>query len=480
MFSAIEEKPYRLPELPFAEKLNKFLHSQYFLLLLTLLAILANVFGGELYYYAGCGALMLYLCVFGTDLRLVLPLVVTCYLLPGTANNPGQNPASIFSLAGGAAVILIAGAVVVCAVLYRLCVDPALGFRSFSKKKPTLLYGMLALGAAYLLSGVASKGYTQIALKNIGFALLQLIAVALFYLILTYMVHWDRVNGSYLPTVGVLMGILISVELLNVYRINEVIVDGVVNKVNIYLGWGISTNIGLIPVMALPFAFYFICKGKHVILNNLLALLFCATALLTCSRAAILAAGGIYLLCCVVTLIRSRYLLPRILTGVCAAAGVAFVWIVLLGSETLLQTIFANGLESNTRLELYRIGLEFFKKHPIFGSAFYVLNSVENSQAFGWIWSDVDAFISIFPGRWHNTFVQLLASCGIVGLGAYLFHRYQTVRLFIKNRTDEKIFIAVSILALLCMSMLDCHFFNVGPTLIYSCFLAFAENQKNE
>jgi O-antigen ligase len=99
---------------------------------------------------------------------------------------------------------------------------------------------------------------------------------------------------------------------------------------------------------------------------------------------------------------------------------------------------------------------------------------------FGWIWADLDSFVNVFPGRWHNTVVQLLASCGIVGLAAYLFHRVQTVRLFLQNRTVENVYIAISILALLGMSLLDCHFFNIGPAMIYSCMLAFAENKTKE
>jgi len=34
----------------------------------------------------------------------------------------------------------------------------------------------------------------------------------------------------------------------------------------------------------------------------------------------------------------------------------------------------------------------------------------------------------------------------------------------------------LSILALLLTSLLDCHFFNIGPTMFYSILLAFAES----
>ena len=66
---------------------------------------------------------------------------------------------------------------------------------------------------------------------------------------------------------------------------------------------------------------------------------------------------------------------------------------------------------------------------------------------------------------------------GIVGLLAYGFHRYETVRMFLRDRTREKAFIACSIAVLLGCSLVDCHFFNLGPVLFYSVGLAFAEQR---
>ena len=44
----------------------------------------------------------------------------------------------------------------------------------------------------------------------------------------------------------------------------------------------------------------------------------------------------------------------------------------------------------------------------------------------------------------------------------------------------EKSFIGLSILVLLLTSLLDCHFFNIGPVLFYSMALAFAEKINEE
>jgi O-antigen ligase len=91
----------------------------------------------------------------------------------------------------------------------------------------------------------------------------------------------------------------------------------------------------------------------------------------------------------------------------------------------------------------------------------------------------VAEFSAFFPSRWHNTIIQLLASCGVVGLLAYCYHRYQTIRLFVKKRTTVNVYIGIYIVTLLGMSLLDCHFFNVGPVLFYSIALAVMEYGKS-
>ena len=62
----------------------------------------------------------------------------------------------------------------------------------------------------------------------------------------------------------------------------------------------------------------------------------------------------------------------------------------------------------------------------------------------------------------------------------YSVHRLQTIGMFWQKRHSDVVFIGFSVLALLIMSLLDCHFFNIGPTLFYSVALAFAEHLESE
>jgi len=477
---ANESKEYKLSRLPFAKRINRVLDSKYFLAVVALITVLSNLLEMELLLYGFAGVSMLYLGLFGTDFRLLIPLFIHCYISPSMKNNPGMNETTVFSAGSGVAILVIAG-VALLSFVVRCIVDKEIGF-SRLKEKHSLLIGLSVLGVAFLLSGIGSAGYLDVARRNAVFAAVQLAAFLGPYLIISIGVRWDKIDRDYLATVGLLMGLVVGVEVLNVYRIAEVIQpDGSVLRARIFLGWGNYNNMASIIAMAVPFAFYFIYLGKHVILNNVLAALLCVFAVMTCSRAGILGTCAIYLFSALIVLIGARKKRARIsaLVGVIVALGVLIAAFFLL--REFLAAAFNTGLQSNERLELYKAGLDSFVQYPVFGFTFFRLNALVEAGAEGsWIFSSVSDFNAFFPGRWHNTFVQMLASCGVVGLLSYAFHRYQTIRLVLRKPNAIKTFAAISIGVLLALCMVDSHLFNVGPALFYSSALAFMEHKKVE
>ncbi len=477
MFCLNEAHRYAPAELPFAQKINKVLDSTAFLLAVTALMLICNIFALELVFYGFCGITVLYLGMFGTDFRLLIPMFTLCYITPGVSNNPGVRDETIFSMERGGALIFAFAGVALLAFLLRALVDPDLGFRRL-KKMPRLLWGILALGVAYLLSGIGSEGYLEFAPNNLVFALLQLVAIAVPFLAVTIGVHWDRLQAEYLASVGLLVGLATGVQIVSLYFLNNVVLeDGSIFRGNLVTGWGHYNNMAALIAMAIPFAFYFVYKGKRVLFHSLLAVLLVAFAVASCSRAGILGACGIYVFCSIVVLWKSKSKKARIsvLVGLSASVVALLAALVLLRGS--LEAAFASGLQSSTRLELYKEGLKAFAQAPLLGSSFFHLNRLVAAGGDPhWIFSDVAEFTAFFPGRWHNTLVQLLASCGLVGLLAYGFHRYQTVMLVWKRPSAEKSFAAISLAALLALSLVDCHFFNIGPMLFYACALAVMEN----
>jgi hypothetical protein len=68
-----------------------------------------------------------------------------------------------------------------------------------------------------------------------------------------------------------------------------------------------------------------------------------------------------------------------------------------------------------------------------------------------------------------------------VGLGLYLYHRVQTVRLFFKTRKSvASVCLLLSMLALVLCSFLDEHLFHIYPAFCYVYALYLAETPQEE
>lgn len=463
------EKPSRL--LAF----NDFLYKPAYFFLCAALTVLANICGAELFVYTCFVLIVVYLCVFGRDLLPMLPLVICSYIAPSRANNPGLSGDSVFSLQKGGLYLIILAVILVVALLYRLIRDKELGRLAFLKCKRALLPGIGALGIAYLLSGIGSEQIAKVAPQNLLFAFIQVSSVVVMYVLLTGAVKWEKAPTGYLAWTGMCVGYVLLAELVFLYCNHAVIENGILDRRSIYTGWGHYNNMGALLAMMIPFPFFLTGKGKHSGLFYLSGLLFFCGVLFTCSRGSILCGVATYLASYILSLFHSRRARTNI--AIHAITALLFLIFFLLFSERLLllfQSMLEQGLDPAERDLGWIAGWKQFLKAPVFGSTFY---PVEGYDLYTWIESP--EFKAFFPPRWHNTLIQLLASCGIVGMAAYSCHRLQTLWLFLHRPSGKKMFAFISMLTLLATSMVDCHFFNVGPVLFYSMMLAFVEKRLN-
>lgn len=453
-------------------KWNQFLYSPAWFALLGLLTLAANVFQAELPVYVCLVIGAVCVCLWGRDLLPLMPVAVCCYLAPSGSNNPGVSETSFF-YSGGGYVLIVLAVILAAALIFRLATDKRIGFRALIRTKRKLLSGMLLLGGAYVLAGAFSGYYFDRGGFNLLFGFLQFAAVFFLYFLMTACVDWERAPRDYFAWLGIMMGFLLLGELAWIYISRGVVVDGEIIRKRIITGWGHYNNIGAMLLMAMPFAFQLACVRKRGWIWYLVGTAFLLGVFATCSRNSILFGVAIYGLCCLLWLLRSR---DRRTALICilAVVGGALALLLLLRAQVvrLFWDMISRGAESDGRIDMYRSAMEQFLDHPIFGGSFYP-NEYENEYAF----LTVDAFSAFFPHRWHNTPLQILASCGVVGLAAYSVHRIQTLRLLWKAPTTENLSIGLSVLALLLTSLLDCHFFNIGPTLVYSMALAFLEKK---
>ena len=447
-------------------RINSFLTTPCYIALVMLLTALANLLELEIAMYSWIALVAVYVCLLGKDLLPLMPLFISGYVIPSRNNTPGRNPESVFYGASGDYICFLA-AVIGAALIVHVIRER----KKITKTKPQLLLGMMALSAAYMLSGIGSNHYINVWERNVLHALLQSAAILIPYLLFCIFVDWDKVCGNYFAWIGVCVGVLLCIEIVGIYCTQEVIVDGVVLRDQIYTGWGMYNNMGGLLAMMIPCAFCLATIYRKVWIGVVAGSAFLGGVLLTCSRSSILTAGLAY---CVCGFLMFRYVGNRRKNTIVLIIGsVAILLTIILFREQfmgLFHVLMNLGLKLNNRDIIYREGIAKFLQSPILGNSFYCTGFKPDA------WSTLESFHNIIPPRWHNTVLQMLVCCGVVGIFAYLFHRLQTVKLFLCRASSENVFIACSIMVLLIGSMFDCHFFNIGPVLYYSMALSFVEN----
>ncbi len=456
------------------QKINRFFYSPWFIALVCVLTACSNLFGVELYVYSVFIVFAIYIALFCKDFLPLMVIVICCYIAPSVQNNPGINAGSIFFPKNGGIYLLCLFLLFFVCALYRLFSDQTLGGMAFLKQGRKLLPGILLLGTAYVLGGAFSGRYFARGVLAPAFALLQFASIALPYWFFAGAVHWESVRRDYFGWVGLGVGLTVCCEVAGIYLINDVIVNTGFAVGSIFTGWGNKNNIGAIIAMMIPFGLSFTRQEKFGWLWNIVTLLMLLGLGFTCSRTSIFFGISIYFLT-LGFMLTDRAYRKRVLWNVGVTTGTLLILLVILFSKQIGDLIgkFWNWdfKSINMRFQDYQKGLQAFVAHPIFGESFYPSQNIYE-------WSTVDSLKAVLPARWHNTGIQLLASCGLAGLSCYLVHRFQTLRLFWRKRHTQVLFVGMSAVCLLLMSLLDCHFFNIGPTLFYSMGLAFAEKTE--
>ena len=458
----------------FVRQFNSFLRTPWFVFAVGLLTVLSSIFGLELIVYSIFVSVVVYMCILGDDLLPMMPIVVCCYIAPSVINNPGRNPHSIFYPAyGGLYLVFLAGIVIV-SLLWRLTKEGDISGKAFIKRKRSLRVGMVLLGITYLLGGIGIPNYSAYAGKTILFGFIQFVSIFLLYFLFSGAVKWEIAPKGYFAWIGVCVGFVVLAQLGENYLSGRIFMEGgnTIDRELMATGWGMHNNIGGLLAMMIPFPFYLAYTRKNCWLYIGLASVLMLGVIISCSRTAMLV-GALEFVFCSILLLRKPEKRKPILV-VCGTAAVAVTIFAILSFDTLMNVyaLFIDEIDAISKRDLLFInGMKQFRQYPIFGGTFF-----PQGEYVPWDWAELEAFSSFFPPRWHNTLVQIAASCGIMGLAAYVIHRIQTVRLFLRHRNTENLFIAIYIVALLVAGLLDNHFFNVGPVLVYSMALAFAEN----
>ncbi|MCH5159709.1 MAG: O-antigen ligase family protein [Clostridiales bacterium] len=458
--------------------IKKFLYSPYYIGLVAAISACANLFGLELPVWYAYTFLAIVGALFADDALPFVPLVCCGYITVSYNNNPaGHYGSSLFDDKSSITQLIIIGVMLVATVIARLVFDlvkPKVVNRK--RNLPRLLYGLIFLGLAYIFAGVMpAPAYEGLYWKSVLFGIVQIACLAVPYLYFHYTVDWDKVKRTYLAQVFVGLGFALVAEIIGMYVIafDSLSAEETFRRGLLVTGWGIYNNVGFLMAFCIPFAFNLAVRCRHEWLYSIIGVLFEVALLFTQSRGSILCGTAIFLVCAVYTAWKlkghDRWVTVGATLGFCLALGV--LWIIFREEMSqIFATMKDAGFDDSNRFKIYRDGLAQFAESVqsiFFGNGFYACKN------FRWGNLPEDAFL---PPRYHNTIVQLLATGGIFALICYLFHRVQTLQVCLIHRTQERLFALAAILVLTSSSMLDCHFFNMGPGLVYSIMLVFAED----
>lgn len=468
----------KLKDNKLAKFANTYLYSPWYVATVVLLMVLSNLLSLEFPVMWCYVLLAICIVLFADDCFPFVPMFCTGYMLFSAGNNPAGNYGETDFSSPQAIVQLVVLCVLAFGCLVTQLVFQLKVKRYNNKKVPALTTGFLVLGIAYALSGIFSHyeyGRTLI------FGLLQIVSLCVTYFFFFYTVDWSKRKTSDAAMIFTIIGIGMMFEVVGMYlkpAVLQKIADGTFVRGDLKSGWGIYNNVGGMMAMLMPAPFYFAVTKKRGWLYVILASALMCAVILSQSRGAILCGGSVYIACTVFTLIytpkstKKSFIITFAVIYMMVISTFAVSYLLIKRDDfAILASMLKNGLDDSGRFEIYSYGLKQFLEAPFFGNGFYS----GEGYVFQFGVSEYIGTKPFIPPRYHNTVVQLLASCGIVGLTAYGFHRYQTVKLFVKNPAPHKTFLAMGLLAHILASMFDCHMFNLGPGLTYGTMLLFAE-----
>ncbi len=238
------------------------------------------------------------------------------------------------------------------------------------------------------------------------------------------------------------------------------------SKTVLQLGYAISNTAAAIVILAIPFTFYLVYKYKLGYLFLLLVALELGIILATFSRATLVVAlpGTVIVAIALCFKKKTGRLGYYIAFGLAVAAALALVivfWDKIYGE---IASLFSGGGSKDSgRFKLWRYGYNAWKQRPVFGVGLWylVINKYRMPNPYY---------------SFHCTPLTYLYCAGIVGLAAYLYHRYKTVRIvFSEKLTSERVFVALAVLAMVVNALLDIAMTMPPHLLYYSMMLALIE-----
>ncbi len=464
----------KLGEVRAVRMMRSFFRSNAYIAVIALLMACAELFSLELAVYWVYLLFGVLIVLFDEDTLAIAPIMCCSYMTVSGRNNVGKHEHTVFSTPAFRNQFLVILALAVAILLIRLVSKLILDHK---QGVPSLTLGFAVLGLAYVLGGLLGGSYGG---RTAFFGFAQIVSLCAGYFFFYFTVDWKNARKDYVLFLFFCIGIALIAETVGMYFHDWVDLKNL-HRSMLYTGWGIYNNVGCALCMCIPAAFYFAATKKNGWFFTFAASLIMLAVVLTQSRTSILFGAVVYCLCAVTVLVKTKGA-ERVKHIVVFAAMLVAVLVCLIVLRekmlALFKSVLSEGFQS-PRHKIYEACWKKFTDSPVFGVGFYETPGglLNDGEILDLAPCPPDVFL---PPRAHNTYLQLLASGGLFAIVAYLYHRGETLVMLFRRPTTEKTFIAFCILALILTSILDCHFFNFGPGILYSVLLVFAEGENRK
>ena len=338
-------------------------------------------------------------------------------------------------------------------------------------KLSPMFFGICVLCAAFLLNGAFFSEYTPL---DTVFGLFLTAMYILIFILISSNIRPTKKTFEMIAFYCCVLFVVLAIELLVAYiTYDNLFVNGFVDRAELFFGWGMYNTIGMLFCVCIPAWFYLAITQKYGYIYTLFGILNIIIIFFTFSRQSMVGATVIGLACIIWLLVCRK--------GSDRFINIAFLAVAVIGVVTVaavqwdklivyINSIIENLNDGGNRILLWQRAIEDFLKAPIFGVGFYYLKDLD----LGFVGLD------IIPKMYHNTPLQMLGACGIVGLTAYLFHRVQTSISFFKKVNLERVYLAFTMGALLLVSLFDNHMFYLFPTLLYVGLVGLLKASENK
>ncbi len=459
---------------------NRFAASKYYIPSITAFAIVFYATGADLLGIVLFAAVIGTALLFTDDARFAMPPLFMIALQLSFRHVTYGNmsyytqPLSIACFSAAAAILLTS--------ITTFVIKSIKTNKITFKNKPSRLFVSLSIMAASMLT--AGLFHSPFDFSSLLYGFGEGAAFVLLYLFFAVLTDNSEQTRVYAAKSMVATMILICLEIATfyVFRFNRFGIMDSNWKSNMTLGWGISNTAGALIVMLIPSAYYLIYKNINVTFNYCVVFIAINAVYFTMSRAALLIGFPLVVALAIFCFVKNKTSRKKIgiLTVLFITAEIAFVIIMILTDsvKTFTDFFIASSLspspddatsgtilpDTRGRSRIWSDYFGFFKSAPVFGVGFY--NAFRNAM---------NPNMTLFSGMAHNTLIQFTGSCGMVGLLAYLYHRFETVIVRVKNHSPEKILFSIGITALVLMSLFDVYFMSPYFIMFYDLILVICE-----